>query len=133
MAKLASTLCALLALGLFAVGCGGGDNGDSGNDSAKTTEQPKSGGSGGAAAKAASVTMKDIQFNPKTVAVPAGGTVKWTNDDTVGHDVTASSFKSGPSGGVMNGATYAHKFAKAGTFKYRCTVHPGMEGTVTVK
>lgn len=133
MTKLAATLCALLALGLLAVGCGGSDNGGGGNDSAKTTEQPKAGGSGGTAAKTASVTMKDIQFNPKTVSVTAGGTVKWTNDDSVGHDVTASSFKSGAAGGITGGSSFSHKFAKAGTFTYRCTVHPGMEGTVTVK
>jgi plastocyanin len=43
------------------------------------------------------------------------------------------------SGGVLNGEdpqapkTYAVTFTKAGTYKYVCMFHPGMEGTVTVQ
>jgi plastocyanin len=134
MTKLAALLCACLALGLVAAGCGGGDDDNDSGGGAKTSEQkqPASGG-GGTQAKAASVTMKDIQFNPKTVTVPKGGSVKWTNEDSVGHDVTGKGFKSGSSGGISNGDTFEHTFDASGTFKYRCTVHPGMEGTVVVK
>jgi len=130
MTKLAAVLSTCLALGLVAGGCGGGDGGGGGGGSAKTTEQK---GSGGGGAQTADVTMKNIQFNPKSISVAKGGTVKWTNDDTVGHDVTSSSFKSGSAGGIGEGASFSHRFADAGTFKYRCTVHPGMEGTVVVK
>jgi plastocyanin len=135
MTRFLAPLCAVLALGLLASGCGGGDdNGDGGGGgAAKTSEKAPANAGGGATAKTASVRMKDIQFDPKTVSVPKGGTVKWTNDDSVGHDVTGSDFKSGSAGGLSGGDTYSHKFATAGTFKYRCTVHPGMEGTVTVK
>jgi plastocyanin len=132
MTKLAATLCACLALGVVAAGCGGGDDNNGGGGGAKTSEQ-KQPASGGGGAKTASVELKNIQFNPKTVSVAAGGTVKWTNDDSVGHDVTGSGFKSGAAGGLSNGDTYSHKFATAGNFKYRCTIHPGMEGTVVVK
>jgi len=133
MTKLAATLCACLALGLVAAGCGGGSD-DNGGGSSKTSEQkqPASGG-GGTKAKTADVALQNIQFNPKIVTVPTGGSVKWTNDDTVGHDVTGSGFKSGSRGGLSNGDTFSHTFDKSGTFKYRCTVHPGMEGTVIVK
>lgn len=43
------------------------------------------------------------------------------------------------SGGVLNGEdpkapkTYAVSFTKAGTYKYVCVFHPGMEGTITVQ
>ena len=77
--------------------------------------------------------MKDIKFNPATVTVKAGDKVTWTNNDTVGHDVTGDDFDSGDPGGLQNGDTFAHTFDKAGTFDYVCTVHPGMEGSVTVK
>jgi plastocyanin len=133
MRKLAVILCTCLALGLVAAGCGGGDDNGAGGEAktseTKTSEKKKPAASG----KTADVTMKDIQFNPKTVTVPVGGTVKWTNDDTVGHDVTGSGFKSGSAGGISGGSTFEHTFDKAGSFKYRCTVHPGMEGTVDVK
>ena len=82
--------------------------------------------------------MKNIQFSPKTVTISKGGSVKWTNDDSVGHDVTQKggpgpSFRSGSAGGLSQGASFKHTFTTAGTFKYVCTVHPGMEGTVVVK
>jgi plastocyanin len=123
-------LLGCLALALVAAGCGGGgdDNGGGGGGSGdNSTPAPSASGGGG------SVTMKDIKFNPSTVNVKVGDTVTWTNDDSVGHDVTGDGFKSGSAGDIQGGGTYKHKFAKAGTFKYRCTVHPGMEGEVVVK
>ena len=135
---------ALLALALVAAGCGGDDD-DNGGDSgsaATTTEKPAEttgGGSGGAEAGAnAKVSMKDIAFNPSNVTVSKGGSVTWTNDDSVGHDVTKESgpgpdFKSGDPGGIAPGSDFTQKFDTAGSIKYVCTVHPGMEGTVTVK
>ena len=32
--------------------------------------------------------MKDIEFDPKDVTVAKGGTVTWTNNEAVAHDVT---------------------------------------------
>jgi plastocyanin len=123
-------LLGCLALGLVAAGCGGGDddNGGGGGGGGGSTA-PAPSASGGSA----SVTLKDIKFNPSTVNIKAGDTVTWTNDDSVGHDVTGDGFKSGDAGGLQQGDTFKHTFDKAGTFKYRCTVHPGMEGEVVVK
>ena len=133
MTKLAATLSACLALGLVAAGCGGGDDNGGGGE-AKTSEQkqPASGG-GVSSTKPQSVALKNIEFNPKTITVPPGATVTWTNEDTTAHDVTGSDFKSGSSGGLKPGNKFSHPFNRMGTFKYRCTVHPGMEGTVVVK
>jgi plastocyanin len=146
MKTLLTTICACLALGLVAAGCGGDDeNDDSGAAPAATTEQPAdtdtgSGGgdTSGGAAKASAVSMKDIAFDPAEVTVPKGGSVTWTNDDSVGHDVTQTGgpgpdFKSGDPGALSGGDTFTQKFDTAGTIKYVCTVHPGMEGTVVVK
>jgi plastocyanin len=141
MKKSFSALCAFLVLGLPVAGCGGGDDNNSDTGSAapaSTTQTTKSGGSGGASAKSTNVTMKDISFQPSSVTVPKGGTVTWTNEDTVGHDVTQTGgpgpkFKSGGPGGLNNGDTFKHTFNTPGTIKYVCTVHPGMAGTVIVK
>ena len=127
MTKLAATLSVFLAFAVVAVGCGGGD--DNGGGSSKSTT-PSSGVS---STKPQSVVMKNIQFNPKQISVPPGATVKWTNQDTAAHDVTGSDFKSGAKGGLNPGDTFSHTFNRMGTFKYRCTVHPGMQGTVVVK
>jgi plastocyanin len=130
-------LFACLALGLVAAGCGGGNsnkssnsNGNSGGGTSSNTDTttqpaPKAG--------AGAVTMQGIKFNPTTVTVKAGETVTWTNDDSVGHDVTGPGFKSGAAGGLAQGATFQHKFPKKGTYAYVCSVHPGMKGTVKVR
>ena len=127
-------LLACAALSLVVAGCGGDDEESSGGE-AQSSEQPAeepaeepSGGGG-----AAEVSMESIKFTPDSVSVSAGDTVTWTNNDTVGHDVTGDNFKSGKPGAMENGDTYENTFDKAGTFEYVCTVHPGMEGSVTVK
>jgi plastocyanin len=146
MKTLLATICACLALGLVVAGCGGDDDdGDSGSAPAATTEQPAettAGGGddtsgGGAASDAVTVSMKDIAFSPSEAEVPKGGSVTWTNDDSVGHDVTKQSgpgadFKSGDPGAMAGGDTFTQKFDTPGTIQYVCTVHPGMEGTVVV-
>lgn len=127
------TLC--LAFGLLAAGCGDDDEGDGGAGAGATSEEAPETSAGGGGGTSATVSMKDIEFDPKTATVAKGGTVTWTNDDSVGHDVTADdgSFKSGRPGGLAQGDTYKFTFKKAGSFKYVCTVHPGMDGTVTVE
>jgi plastocyanin len=133
MTKLLAVFCFVLALGV--VGCGGDDNSGGGGGGGSSQSKPSSGGGGG---KSASVSMKNIAFNPTAVTVAKGGTVKWTNDDSVGHDVTKKSgpgpkFSSGPAGGMQKGDTFQQKFTTAGTIDYVCTVHPNMKATITVK
>jgi plastocyanin len=113
-------LLAWLGVGLVVGGCG----------NAETSEQPakQSGGGGGA-----QVSMENIEFEPANVTIETGATVTWTNDDTLGHDVTGDDFKSGAAGGLQSGDTFEHTFSEPGTYDYVCTVHPGMKGSVTVK
>jgi plastocyanin len=139
MTRWLALLLACTALALVAAGCGGDDDDDGGGGGAATTEQPAGGGggdgggAGGGGGGGAEVSMEGIAFQPAEVTVSAGDTVTWTNDDSVGHDVTADSFSSGDPGGMAPGDTFEHTFEEAGTFDYVCTVHPGMEGTVVVE
>jgi plastocyanin len=76
-------------------------------------------------------------FDPASTAVSAGTTVTWTNHDTTLHTVTSGSAESGPtaefdSSYLNAGKTFQHKFDKAGTFDYYCTLHPFMKGEVVV-
>jgi plastocyanin len=116
------SLAALLLAAALLAGCGG-----SKKSSTSSSTTPASGGGGGGTA----VSMKNIQFSPKSLTVKVGQTVTWTNDDSVDHNVIASggAFKSNTFG---HGATFKWKATKAGTFDYTCTIHPGMTGTVTV-
>jgi plastocyanin len=130
-------LLACLALGMVVAGCGGDDDDDDGGgNGAATTEEPAGGGDddgGGGGGGAAEVSMEGIAFVPPEVTVGVGDTVTWTNNDSVGHDVTADSFSSGEAGGMAGGDTFEHTFDEAGTFDYVCTVHPGMDGSVVVE
>ena len=136
MKKTFVLLAACLMLGLVAAGCGGDDNdsGDSGGGGGTPAETDSSSG-GGAAKGDVEVDMKDISFQPGSVTVAKGSTVTWKNEDSANHDVTADddSFKSGDPGGIASGQSFKHTFDEAGDFKYVCTVHPGMDGTVVVK
>ncbi|HEV3376533.1 MAG TPA: plastocyanin/azurin family copper-binding protein [Thermoleophilaceae bacterium] len=142
MARWLALLLACVALGLVVAGCGDDDD-DGGGGDAATTEQPAESGGGGdddgggaggsGGGGGAEVSMEGIAFNPAEVSVGVGDTVTWTNNESVAHDVTADSFSSGEPGGMMSGDTFEHTFEEAGTFEYVCTVHPGMEGTVTVE
>ncbi|MFN8160164.1 MAG: cupredoxin domain-containing protein [Solirubrobacterales bacterium] len=85
------------------------------------------------AVAAASVSIVNYAYNPKTVTIDAGETVKWTNNDKdvpEGHTVTGDGFDSG----VLDpGQTYSREFARSGTYDYFCTLHPGMKGKVVVR
>jgi plastocyanin len=90
---------------------------------------------GGAPAQSADVsaTPTDV-FDPASVTIGAGGTVTWTfaPAPTV-HNVTFGTNK--PTGGDIgntSGAAVSRTFPTTGSYPYSCTVHPGMNGTVTV-
>jgi plastocyanin len=77
---------------------------------------------------AGSVKVKDNFFSPKSTSVHHGTTVKWTWSGRAPHNVT---FKTVHSKTQTKG-TYSLKFNRTGTFAYRCTIHPGMVGTIKV-
>jgi plastocyanin len=77
-------------------------------------------------------------FDPPSITVAAGSTVKWENKDSTLHTVTSGSAEAGDSGKVFDssylaaGKEFEHKFDTAGTFDYYCTLHPFMKGKVVV-
>jgi plastocyanin len=78
------------------------------------------------------VWMQGTQFNPATRIVAVNTTVKWTNKDSFNHTVTSDStmFSSGNLGGD---ASYSFQFTKKGTYKYHCSIHTMMKGTIVVQ
>lgn len=78
---------------------------------------------------ATTVALRDIEFQPAAVQVPAGTTVTWEWDDgDIVHDVAGDSFASE----LKAQGEFAHTFDTPGTYTYECTVHPGMVGRVIV-
>jgi plastocyanin len=80
---------------------------------------------------AASVSIRNMAFNPASLSVTAGATVTWTNSDTTIHTVTADDASSN-SGNIAIGATYSKVFNSAGTFSYHDALHPEATGKVVV-
>lgn len=120
MRKILSTTvaCGVLAM----AGCGGGDDDEGSTDGG-------AGGSDGAVV----VTMKGLNFEPKNVTVKVGETVRWVNEDSVNHDAVAKTGDKPKSELFGKGESYEATFDTAGRIDYVCTVHPGMEGTITVQ
>jgi plastocyanin len=85
-----------------------------------------------AAAADTSVNIKDFAFAPTATTVTVGTTVHWKNFDGEPHTVRSidATFRSDP---LDQNDSYSVKFDKPGTYKYVCSIHPQMVGTIVVK
>jgi len=81
---------------------------------------------------AAKAEMRTMAFSPNRIAIAAGKTVTWTNNDQLVHTISANdgSWDSGP---IEPGKTWSHTFAAAGDYAFHCTPHPFMKGVVVVR
>ena len=90
-----------------------------------------------ATAAQAQTTIKagDSSWTPDAVTVPTGATVRWEFDQTtVPHTVTSTSGNwSKNESREPGGAAVTHRFTAPGTYTFRCDLHGGMTGTVTVE
>jgi plastocyanin len=82
--------------------------------------------------------LRDKAYQPNPVRVKAGGTVTWTNLDTVVHTITYGKGITDPAMGTrfdsgMLGGSFAHRFFKPGAYPYFCQIHPTMVGAVIVR
>ncbi len=79
----------------------------------------------------AGISITGFSFVPTSVV--AGTTVTWTNNSGVPHNVTSTTDGYGfASGNFGPGGSYGYTFVRPGTYTYTCTIHPGMNGVLTV-
>jgi len=135
---------------LLAAGCGSSSSSSS-STTAATSSTPSSGGlkantTPKYAAPAASapvqsgtvqIAYRNIAINPDTLRVKVGSTIKWTNFDSVEHNVTSQGGAGGPykfaSKLFGENGTFEIKVNKPGVIHYLCTIHPAsMNGTIEV-
>jgi plastocyanin len=87
-----------------------------------------------AAAQAPAVTIDNFAFAPALMMVASGTKVTWTNKDEEPHTVTsADGGKSFKSDALDTDDKFSFTFDKPGTYKYFCSIHPHMVGTIVVK
>lgn len=99
-------------------------------DTSPTPDEPQSG--------EVTVRMQNTKFSPQSIRITKGTKVTWVNDDSVQHNIVATD--AGNTGGLPTqnslfgkGGSYSFTFDAAGSFKYHCTPHPFMTGTVIVE
>jgi plastocyanin len=132
MTRLTSVLLACAALALVAAGCGSSNNSSS-NSSSSTSTSTKAPATKSSSGNEVVIKMQNIQFDPKAVTVKLGQKIKWVNEDSVAHNVTSTSGETIKSSTFGHGGTFEFTPKKAGEIKYVCTIHPGMDGTLTVQ
>ena len=77
------------------------------------------------------IRIKNFAFDPASIRVKVGSTVRWVNQDSVPHRIL---FTDGADSTVLAGSqSWSRKFDVAGTYDYTCTIHPAMQGTVIVE
>lgn len=118
------------------VACGGGGDGGTtappSGGSPNTPSTPSTPSTPAAPVQTSSVQIGNNFFSPADVQVSPGTTVTWTWPSGV--DIHNVSFDDGQaSGNKSAGGSYSRTFNTTGTFKYQCTLHGGMNGSVLVK
>ena len=83
-------------------------------------------------AEGAQIVIKDFMFAPMTVKIKAGSSVTWLNKDDEPHNVVSDSglFRSSA---LDTDDNFSFRFDKPGTYRFVCSIHPKMVGTITVE
>src|SRR5262245_48531558 len=78
------------------------------------------------------VVAKAFMFSPLTLTVAAGTTVTWTNHDEEPHTVVSETglFRS-PA--IDTNESFSFQFDQPGTYRFVCSIHPQMTGTIVVQ
>ena len=91
-------------------------------------------GGGAGLAATFNISVGDNFFSPAAQTINIGDTVVWTWTGFFTHNVTSTPTPTPlNSGDKGNGGTFSFTFNSAGSFSYRCTLHGGQTGTITVQ
>lgn len=127
-------LAGLLVLAMLVAACGGG-----GGSSTSTSSS-----SGGGSSDVVQVSLKDFKFTPSDIRVKVGQKVRFSNTDSVRHNVVQAPVEqatTGPFGFegpvLMPGDSWEYTFNTPGTYPIVCNLDGhnllGMAATVTVE
>lgn len=86
------------------------------------------------AATTKSIAVDDDFFSPGKASIKKNTTVTWRWRGDNPHNVTPTgSRKFKKKSSTKRSGTHKVKFRRAGTFRYVCTIHDGMKGSIVVK
>jgi plastocyanin len=79
------------------------------------------------------VAIRGLSFSPSQRVITAGTSVTWINQDGDTHTTTGGNGQeTWDSGQMAPDRSFAHTFNVPGTYRYSCTIHPEMQGTIVV-
>jgi plastocyanin len=114
----------VLSGALLLAACGGGTAVKSGAPAAGSSSSSSSG---------TSITISNFMFQPMSLTVAPGSTIRVTNKDSATHTLTATAGQFN-TGDITQNQTKTFKApAKPGTYHYICNIHQYMMGTIIVR
>ncbi len=89
---------------------------------------------GAGAAGSKTVTVKNIAFDAQRLSVSKGTRVTFAfRDDGTTHNVTSVGRTRFRTIADRRAGSASRTFSRTGTYRYACTLHPGMTGRITVR
>ncbi len=121
-----------MAAALLSAGC----SGDSGNAATTTTRKPRPVATTTTQQHAPTnltVEVGDMKYAPADATIKVGETVTWKFSDKVPHNVQGIGDKAmGLNSPIFDKGEWSYTFTQPGTYRYMCTLHPDMRGSITV-
>ncbi|GEM32666.1 hypothetical protein NN3_36730 [Nocardia neocaledoniensis NBRC 108232] len=124
----------VVAATLFAAGC----SGDADNAASTTTRKPRpvSTTTTQTEHKPTNLTVEvsDMKYSPADATIKVGQTVTWKFSDKAPHNVQGIGDKAmGINSPIIDKGEWSYTFTQPGTYRYLCSLHPDMRGTITVE
>ena len=95
---------------------------------------PVAGVTGASGAGSKTVTLQDISFGPKRLSISKGTRVTFAfRDDGTTHNVTSIGSRRFRTITDRASGSPSRTFSRTGTYRFECTLHPGMTGRITVR
>jgi len=82
-------------------------------------------------AQPAQVIIKGFMFDPKALTAKVGETITWINQDEEPHTIRSDSGLFA-SAALDTGESFHFRFDKPGTYRFVCSIHPQMTGTIVI-
>lgn len=81
-------------------------------------------------AKPVNIPVRGLKFNPNKINATAKAKINFVWKENVAHNIVFDQKHKSP---TQNKGIWTTSFDKPGTYKFKCTIHPGMEGVLIVK
>lgn len=88
-----------------------------------------------ATAAARTVVLKDSFFSPRSVTIRRRGSVRfaWSSRNRLPHNLVGPGAPRRVRTPKQRHRSVTIRYARKGTYRYQCTIHPGMTGRVRVR